>query len=310
VAGVIVSAIEARHNATTDTNGFFSLELREGTKPGADIRIHIEKEGYRAVDLTEAASENVTYPIRISRLGKANSASPMVIAIPEVSIRTDPGLAASDFPSRTISPDMMHNLRRHRLNISNRNSIDLRDLAIRFQLPEPVIGGLVIEDRPAGVEIVWHACRMRFNLIGEGASSHPTPDGGTMITTAPIPGSGAAMSAQSEECSGSMDSKDLPPTGLYQLKIARLPAKTAIRVAFLTSIGPEGQFYLEAMRDMPSGDSLVYFGNGTWNCLIGDRVETRKILIPLRIDTGSRAIMTEPSSEENKDRHLIIIHMS
>jgi hypothetical protein len=73
VAGVVVSAIEANHSATTDVNGFFSLELREGIKPGADVRIHIQKEGYRADDLTEAASENVTYPIRISRLNKVGS---------------------------------------------------------------------------------------------------------------------------------------------------------------------------------------------------------------------------------------------
>jgi hypothetical protein len=73
VAGVRVSAIEARHTATTDVNGFFSLELRDGTNPGADIRIHIQKAGYRADDLTEAASESVTYPIQIFRLGKPST---------------------------------------------------------------------------------------------------------------------------------------------------------------------------------------------------------------------------------------------
>jgi hypothetical protein len=67
VVGVSVSAIEARHSATTDTNGFFSLELRDGVKPGDEVRIHIEKKGYRADDVTEAASDNVTYPIQISR---------------------------------------------------------------------------------------------------------------------------------------------------------------------------------------------------------------------------------------------------
>jgi hypothetical protein len=70
VAGVTVSAVKARHNATTDVNGFFSLELRDEVKPGDDVTIHIEKEGYRADDLTAAASENVMHPIQISRLGK------------------------------------------------------------------------------------------------------------------------------------------------------------------------------------------------------------------------------------------------
>jgi hypothetical protein len=68
VSGVTVSAVEARHSTTTDVNGFFNLELREGTKPGQDIRIHVQKKGYRADDLTEAASETVTHPIRISPL--------------------------------------------------------------------------------------------------------------------------------------------------------------------------------------------------------------------------------------------------
>lgn len=68
VAGVTVSTVQARHNATTNVNGFFSLELRDGTKPGDDVKIHIEKQGYRAYDGREAASESVTYPIEISQL--------------------------------------------------------------------------------------------------------------------------------------------------------------------------------------------------------------------------------------------------
>lgn len=72
VAGVTVSAVEARHDATSDANGFFTLELRDETKAGAAIRIHVQKEGYKSVDLTEAASENVTYAIRISRVGRSH----------------------------------------------------------------------------------------------------------------------------------------------------------------------------------------------------------------------------------------------
>ena len=76
VAGVTVSAVEGRHSATTDVNGFFSLELREGIKPGDDVRIHIEKDGYRADDITEVASENVTHPIKMSQLNKPRVSQP------------------------------------------------------------------------------------------------------------------------------------------------------------------------------------------------------------------------------------------
>lgn len=66
VAGASISSVDARHDATTDVNGFFSLDLRDGTKPGDEVRIHIEKQGYRADDVTEAASESVTYPIQLT----------------------------------------------------------------------------------------------------------------------------------------------------------------------------------------------------------------------------------------------------
>lgn len=64
VAGVTVSAVQAKHDARTDTQGYFNLELH-GVNPGADVLIHIEKGGYRADDLTEAASDNVVYQIQI-----------------------------------------------------------------------------------------------------------------------------------------------------------------------------------------------------------------------------------------------------
>lgn len=64
VAGVTVSAVQEKHDARTDRQGYFNLELH-GVKPGADVLIHIEKGGYRADDLTEAASDNVVYQIQI-----------------------------------------------------------------------------------------------------------------------------------------------------------------------------------------------------------------------------------------------------
>ncbi len=84
VAGVSISAAEAKHPAITDANGFFSLDLREGVKPGDDVRIHIEKEGYRADDITEAASQSVTYPIKIAAL-KIHKATPLQPGSPKES---------------------------------------------------------------------------------------------------------------------------------------------------------------------------------------------------------------------------------
>jgi len=82
VSGVAVSSVEANHDAITDVNGFFALELRDGTKPGDDIRIHLEKEGYRADDLAVAASEKVTHPIEIFRIARARV--PATAPIPSI----------------------------------------------------------------------------------------------------------------------------------------------------------------------------------------------------------------------------------
>ncbi len=240
----------------------------------------------------------VVVVLAVSRFGIWVWPSLATVAVPQVSLKTDSGLAASDFPSRTISAEMMRDLRRHRLIVANPNAVDVQDFVLRFQLPEPVTGDLVIEDRPAGVEIVWHACRMTFNLLGKGASTYPTQGGGTVITTAPNPGSMATLRGTGEGCSAAMDSKDLHPTGIYQLKVARLPARTAIRLAFVTSNGPEGERYLEAARNSPSDDSLSYFGDGMWHYLSGDHIETRPIFVPLRFDRDSRTITSEPSSSE------------
>lgn len=51
IPGVTVSAVEARHSATTDANGFFSVELRDGVKPGDDIVIRLRKRVFESIAL-------------------------------------------------------------------------------------------------------------------------------------------------------------------------------------------------------------------------------------------------------------------
>jgi hypothetical protein len=100
VAGVLVSAVDARHSAITDVNGFFGLELRDGTKPGDGVRIHIELEGYRADDVTEAASESVTYPIQISRLPVPSSPSH---SLPQASLEFTHTAVVTNHADKSIS---------------------------------------------------------------------------------------------------------------------------------------------------------------------------------------------------------------
>ena len=104
------------------------------------------------------------------------------VAVPEIALTTQHGLVLSDFSSLSISEDMMRHLRRHVLSLRNLNPISLQNIVLRFQLPEPVIGKLIVEDQPAGIEVTWHACRISFALAGDGASA-------TTIPPTEVPGS-------------------------------------------------------------------------------------------------------------------------
>ena len=66
--GVEISAVLAGQTEVTDFEGFFRLELRMSVRPGKDVRIHLEKQGYQAIDLTKAASEEVPYRIPLPPL--------------------------------------------------------------------------------------------------------------------------------------------------------------------------------------------------------------------------------------------------
>jgi hypothetical protein len=220
--------------------------------------------------------------------------------VPEISVTTQDGLALSDFPNLVVSAEMMRHLRRHILTVRNTNTIDLHNFAMRFQLPEPVFGNLLIEDRPAGIEIIWHACRISFALTGEGASAAPIRGGGTTISTGGTPGSVAALYGNGEVCSAAMDNEKLLPTGIHQLQIARIPAVTAIRLAFLTSDGPDGSRYLETREARDSEPaSFIHFGDGRFQYSSGGHTETRDVFLPLRFDGKLRVINSLPSSGEH-----------
>lgn len=219
--------------------------------------------------------------------------------VPEVVLGTNNGLALADFPDSTISPEMMRHLSRRNLSIRNTNATDLHDLKMRFQLPEPIVGKLVVEDRPSGVEITWHACRVSFSLVGEGASAAPAGRG-VQISTGPTPGFMATFQGGAEVCSEAMNNEKRL-TGIYELRIARLPAATGIRLAFLTTNGPDGQDYLGINSDdkpivLPK--SLLYYGDGTYQYSYGTHVETRPIFVELRFDPRTRSISSLPSSGE------------
>jgi hypothetical protein len=236
---------------------------------------------------------------------------PAAIVVPELSIATQEGLTISDFPDLTVSSEMLERLRKHTLVVVNPNQIELHNLVVRFQLPEPVYGNLVIEDRPAGVEITWNACRMVASVAGQGSAT-PLQGGGTRLTTAP--GASISMGGNGdEECSPEMNNAQMQPTGLYQLKIERLPSVTTIRLGFLTSNASGAGFYMQAFEEHasePPSSALNYFGEGTFQVLKGDNAQTRPIFIPLTFDPKRRSISSSPASGETGKWTMNLIHMT
>jgi hypothetical protein len=207
-------------------------------------------------------------------------------------ITTRQGLIISDFPDLTISPGMMEHLRRHSLIVINPNQAELQNLAVRFQLPEPVIGKIVIESRPAGVEVAWNACRLSAFIVGNGASARPVPGEGIELSTAPKAGASASQVLGGEVCSPDMNNKNLHPTGIYQLQIERMPALSTIKLGFLTSNDTTDSYF-----QLPI-DSSTYCGDGTYQFVFNGSTETFPIFVPLSFNPVSRAIASLATSDK------------
>ena len=104
VAGVAVSSVTAKHDAVSDSNGFFSLELLEDVTAGAEVRIRIAKTGYRIDDLTEAASDSVIDPIRIYRVQGAPKPKSAPPARPPITTTQEgPGPSDATHLSATVA---------------------------------------------------------------------------------------------------------------------------------------------------------------------------------------------------------------
>ena len=75
VQGASVSAIgkEARAPDVTDRNGRFDIELVPGIKPGDQIRLRVEKEGYKPYDEKIVASEKALVQVPLEAIGEGQS---------------------------------------------------------------------------------------------------------------------------------------------------------------------------------------------------------------------------------------------
>lgn len=219
------------------------------------------------------------------------------LQVPGVSIVTQEGLAPHDFRNLTISPEMTNELRRQVLTIQNPNSVELKNLVIRFQLPEPVFGEPQVESAPAGVAIEMDPCRMSLSLVGTDASMKPTPESGLQISTGSHAGDVAGVQGMGEVCSQAMHNPQMHLTGIYQLRVATLPSKESIKLVLLTTNGAAGRMYLETMTGDRSG-GLSFYGDGSYQLESQGQVETRPLFVELVFDREKRKLNSLPASGE------------
>jgi hypothetical protein len=221
--------------------------------------------------------------------------------VPAITLTTNEGLPLSDFPNGTIhSPEIMRHLRRHNLVVENQNNFEIYNFSARIQLPEPIVQSPLIEERPAGVEVLWQPCRMEISLAGTDATATRTEEGSTRLSTGAAPGSSATLYASRlESCSSNASNETLSPTGIYKVQIERLPASSVIRVGFLTSNGPEARRYLSSQQRESDPTILDYFLDGSYQYMSAGQSQTRLIFVPLKFDQEKRVMTSLPSSGES-----------
>lgn len=224
--------------------------------------------------------------------------TPVKIELPVVRLTTNNSLPIADFPNAEIlSPKATTQLRSHNLEIENKNSVELNNFIVRIQLPEPIIQQASIKDSPPGVEVILEPCRIELSLVGTSATASRT-NGHTTITTGNEKGSSATVTSNKEVCANNLNNKILSPTGIYRLRIERLPAFSKINIGFLTSNGAEARKYLEKEEVYADPMRIDDYINGTFQTTSDGQTKNHSIFVELKFDKENRIIKSQSPAEE------------
>ncbi|HEY3303172.1 MAG TPA: hypothetical protein VGL70_06515, partial [Candidatus Binatia bacterium] len=180
------------------------------------------------------------------------------VELPDIIFSTRKGLPISSGAGSSWSHEDQAKLRYHGIAIRNRNRLDLSDVVARVQLPEPILRTVSIE-RPAGVEVLWDADWPQ--MIGLGA-----------VTT----------------------SETVRLTGIWKLKIERLPAEAEVNITFLTTNGLEATNYLSTQKRQDDTKAVRYFLNGTFNYLVDSHPTSREVYVIIDADPIKRSLVSQP----------------
>jgi hypothetical protein len=151
--------------------------------------------------------------------------------LPIVSLQQVDGLPA------TVPQDP--HLRLNRLIVQNEQNVDMEHLVCRVQLPEPIFTP-VSTNHPPGTIVEWRPVIEPITLSGTGDRSMVGPSSAVYYNSMP-PETSFSAGAQGEIFKLSRDG-DL--TGVWELRIDRLPRHAVVSILFLTSNGPSATNYL------------------------------------------------------------------
>jgi hypothetical protein len=219
---------------------------------------------------------------------------PVVVVRREMWPITLAGLRAED----------VEHLARHSLTISNDNAVPLQNLECRLQLPEPIVEPPSLDANYVGPVAQFRALAVPFEVELHGAGARTEfYDGNGLVTTPPqlptVPPlkdecPPPAPERRYQGCTFEMIPAALT-TGVWHLSVQTLPAHKKLTLAFVTSDGPKGRPYMEALisPEIPPEFPVAKQQAGTKtfvDCIadVGDKSQRVSTFRPITIDTASR----------------------
>nr|HEX4316495.1 hypothetical protein [Kofleriaceae bacterium] len=210
-------------------------------------------------------------------------------------------------PGGLLADDVKH-LARNILSITNTNDIDLQRLEARLQLPEPIVQRPNVRLNYAGGDLRFRAvsATMEMSAVGSGAGVRYIDRNTGAEVRYDGMGSGNAALAETEPLAGlgyggvDMLTVGTPGnTGVWELRVAELPAGKQITLELITSDDAATADYRELAKGCrDQGGRTRCFLSGEFAYKDGSRVVRREFFMPITFDASTRtASFAEPNTK-------------
>lgn len=194
-------------------------------------------------------------------------------SLPQVSLRTLAGLRL--IKGRTITANNADDFRDHALIVENTSRIDLRDILIRVQFPEPLFEFATIEAQPMGTSIVVQAPRLTLESV---PMSGPNGPGAPWNVTSRNPD----------------EPRQMRKFNVMMVHVSRLPALQRIGMT-LVSPRPTKLVPVNEVLENNSEETFRYCVQGTFAFDWNREVRHLKSWSHLSYEPQSRRVSSGPS---------------